>query len=62
MVAPWLPGESLLMASGTLAGGGLLNIYLLAPLMFAAAFLGDLCNYLIGRFIGRRLLDKPRRF
>lgn len=62
VVAPWLPGESLLIGSGTLAGGGLLNITLLAPLIFAAAFLGDLSNYLIGRFIGKHLLSKPRRW
>jgi membrane-associated protein len=62
VIAPWLPGESLLIGAGTLAGSGLLNIYLLAPLMFGAAFLGDLSNYLIGRFIGHRLTSKPRRF
>jgi membrane-associated protein len=62
VVAPFLPGESLLLTSGTLAGGGLLNIGLLAPLMFLAAFLGDVCNYLIGRFLGRHLLSKPRRY
>ncbi len=61
VVTPWLPGESLLMASGTLAGTGILNVLILAPLIFAAAFLGDVCNYLIGRFIGRHLLARPRR-
>jgi len=61
VVAPFLPGESLLLTSGTLAGAGILEIAVLAPLLFAAAFLGDVCNYLIGRFVGRRLLSKPRR-
>jgi membrane-associated protein len=61
VVAPFLPGESLLLSSGTLAGAGILEIVVLAPLLFGAAFLGDLCNYLIGRFVGRRLLSKPRR-
>ena len=61
VVAPWLPGESLLLTSGTLAGAGILEILVLAPLLFAAAFLGDLCNYGIGRLVGRRLLAKPRR-
>ena len=59
---PFLPGESLLLASGTLAGAGILDIVILAPLLFAAAFLGDVCNYSIGRFVGRRLLAKPRRY
>jgi membrane-associated protein len=61
VVAPFLPGESLLLASGTLAGAGVLEILVLAPLLFVAAFLGDTCNYLIGRFIGQRLLSKPRQ-
>ncbi|MEE4274723.1 MAG: VTT domain-containing protein [Thermoleophilia bacterium] len=62
VVTPWLPGESLLLTSGTLAGAEILNILVLAPLLFVAAFLGDVCNYLIGRFIGRHLLAKPRRY
>jgi membrane-associated protein len=62
VVAPFLPGESLLLTSGTLAGAEILEIAVLAPLLFAAAFLGDVCNYLIGRFVGRHLLSKPRRY
>ncbi len=62
VVTPWLPGESLLLTSGTLAGSDILNIFVLAPLLFGAAFLGDVCNYLIGRYIGRHLLSKPRRY
>ena len=38
MVTPLLPGESLLLTSGTLAGTEILNIGVLAPLLFAAAF------------------------
>jgi membrane-associated protein len=62
VVAPFLPGESLLLASGTLAGADVLHAAVLAPLLFTAAFLGDVCNYLIGRWIGRHLLSKPRRY
>ncbi len=62
VVTPWLPGESLLLTSGTLAGADILNILVLAPLLVAASFLGDVCNYLIGRFVGRHLLAKPRRY
>jgi membrane-associated protein len=61
VVTPWLPGESLLLTSGTLAGAEILNIFALAPLLFAAAFFGDVVNYLIGRFVGRHLVSKPRR-
>lgn len=62
VVTPWLPGESLLLTSGTLAGADILSILVLAPLLFGAAFAGDVCNYLIGRFVGRHLLAKPRRY
>ena len=61
VVAPFLPGESLLLASGTLAGAGVLHIVVLWPLLVGAAFLGDVVNYLIGRWIGRHLLSKPRK-
>ncbi len=62
VVMPFLPGESLLLTSGTLAGADVLNIAVLWPLLFLAAFLGDVVNYLIGRWLGRHLLSKPRRF
>ncbi len=62
VVTPFLPGESLLLTSGTLAGSELLNIAILAPVLFLAAFLGDVCNYAIGRVLGARLLSKPRRY
>lgn len=62
VIAPWLPGESLLIASASLAGSGYLNIYLLFPLLLVAAFLGDASNYLIGRFVGEKLTSKPRKY
>lgn len=62
VVAPFLPGESLLLASGTLAGAGVLDAAVLAPVLFVAAFLGDIVNYLIGRWIGGRLLARPRKY
>lgn len=61
VVLPFLPGESLLLTSGTLAGAGVLEILVLWPLLVGAAFLGDVVNYLIGRWIGRRLLARPRK-
>lgn len=61
VVAPFLPGESLLLTSGTLAGAGILHIAVLWPLLVGAAFLGDVANYLIGRWLGKHLLSKPRK-
>jgi membrane-associated protein len=62
VVMPFLPGESLLLTSGTLAGAGVLHIVVLWPLLVGASFLGDVVNYLIGRWLGERLLSKPRKY
>jgi membrane-associated protein len=62
VIAPFLPGESLLITSGALAGAKVLNIYILAPLFFVASTLGDFCNMLIGRYLGEWLLKRHSRF
>ena len=36
-----------------------LEINLLALILFAAAVLGDSCNYMIGHFFGRKLFNNP---
>lgn len=45
MVTPFLPGDSLLFATGALAALGKLNLPLLAGCYIAAATLGDAVNY-----------------
>lgn len=56
VVTPFLPGDSLLFATGALAAAGEgLNAPLLFGLLFAAAFLGNMVNYAIGRAIGPRV-------
>jgi membrane-associated protein len=52
VVAPYLPGDSLLFVAGTLAGAGYLNIEALIVILLAAAILGDTLNYWIGNRIG----------
>ncbi|NNM60145.1 MAG: DedA family protein [Legionellales bacterium] len=59
VVAPFLPGDSLLFAAGSLAAVGGLNPHLLVLLLFIAAVLGDNLNYFIGRFVGLRLFQRP---
>jgi membrane-associated protein len=49
---PFLPGDSLLFASGTLAALGAFNLPLLLGVFFAAAVIGDTVNYHIGKSIG----------
>ena len=55
VVTPFLPGDSLLFATGALAAQGVLNPWLAAGLLVAAAILGDGVNYAIGRSIGPRV-------
>ncbi|MCH7322843.1 DedA family protein [Solibacillus sp. MA9] len=52
VIMPFLPGDSLLFASGTLAALGAFNLYTLLIIFFAAAVLGDTVNYHIGHKVG----------
>ena len=55
VVTPFLPGDSLLFATGALAATGVLNAPLSAALLIAAAFSGNAVNYAIGRSIGPKV-------
>lgn len=57
---PFLPGDSLLFASGAFAAIGSFNIVFLLLLLWVAAFLGDTVNYWIGRFFGQQIIDHPK--
>jgi membrane-associated protein len=55
VVTPFLPGDSLLFAVGTLAAidtSGTLSAPIASGLLIIAAILGNSCNYAIGRWIG----------
>ena len=54
VVMPFLPGDSLLFATGALAAKGILNPWLAGVLLIAAAILGDAVNYAVGRYVGPR--------
>lgn len=63
VVTPFLPGDSLLFAAGTLAGlGEYLNVGVLFIVFAAAAILGDTANYWIGHYIGPRAFSGNVRF
>ncbi len=55
VVAPILPGDSLLFALGSIAALGALNLELLMILLCIAAIAGDTVNYAVGHFIGPRV-------
>jgi membrane-associated protein len=65
VVTPLLPGDSLLFAAGAIiAKIGVLNVWVLIPLLFLSAILGDHVNYFIGSRLGPAILtqDKTRFF
>ena len=57
VVMPFLPGDSLMFVVGAMCGLGLMNLPLSIALLWAAAVLGDQCNYSIGRYIGPRVFQ-----
>jgi membrane-associated protein len=62
VVTPFLPGDSLLFAIGAFAAKGAINIWLIVPLLTAAAIIGDSVNYAIGHYIGPRVFTDNIRF
>ena len=59
VIMPFLPGDSLLFASGALWAATGNNIFLLLFLCITAAVVGDNCNYFIGRNFSEYLKKKP---
>src|SRR3990167_1194445 len=65
VVMPFLPGDSLLFAAGSIAANqaNQLNMQLLAVSLIIASTLGNKVNYLFGRAIGPRVFStKGSRF
>jgi membrane-associated protein len=57
VVTPFLPGDSLLFATGALAATGTLSAPLAFGLMALAAFTGNAVNYAVGRAVGPRVFQ-----
>ena len=62
VIAPFLPGDSLLFAVGALSATGALDIYFSFLIIFIAAVLGDTVNYHIGKYIGPRVFKSKNSF
>jgi membrane-associated protein len=62
VVTPFLPGDSLLFATGALAAAGVLDLGLVLVLLSAAAIIGDNMNYWIGRSVGPRVFTQDSRW
>jgi membrane-associated protein len=61
VVTPFLPGDSLLFATGALAAAGVLDIVGVLSLLTVAAIVGDNTNYFIGRAVGPRVFTEHNR-
>ena len=59
VVTPFLPGDSLIFAAGSLASlaASALDPHILFLVFFSAAVLGDTLNYAIGHKVGPRVFD-----
>jgi len=63
IIAPFLPGDSLLFAVGSIAAlpGHPLNIVFVVILLIVASFLGDSTNYFVGLKLGGKIYEKNYR-
>ena len=62
VVAPFLPGDTLLFIGGAFCATGAMRVELLIILLIIAAATGDNLNYFIGRKIGRAVFTKNYRW
>lgn len=60
VVAPFLPGDSMLFVTGALTATGVLSPKILIPLLTLAAFLGYWFNYLVGKKLTAKVLEKKQ--
>src|SRR5262245_10025031 len=63
VITPFLPGDSLLFATGAIAAtsGGHLNVWIAFALLATAAILGDALNYSVGHFVGPKIFRAEDR-
>ncbi len=57
VVAPFLPGDSLIFIVGAFAALGHLNIFLIYIVLLVAAILGDTVNYWLGNKLGAKVFS-----
>ena len=62
VVAPFLPGDSLLFIAGAYCATEHFNIWTLCMGLLIAAVAGNTVNYFIGRWIGKRVFSSQSRW
>lgn len=61
VVTPFLPGDSLLFATGAIAAaGGPVNLPLIIGMLYAAAVSGDTMNYHIGHLLREKVIRREK--
>ena len=60
VVTPFLPGDSLLFATGTFAARGELELTVVLALLSVAAIAGDTINYWFGFLAGPKMLEREK--
>ena len=58
VVTPFLPGDSLLFAVGSIAAIGALDVAWVILILIAAAILGDTVNYSVGHYVGPKVFHE----
>lgn len=58
IIFTFLPGDSLIFVTGALASVKLLSLPLVFTLLLAAVIAGDMINYSIGKFLGKKIMKK----
>src|SRR5689334_2761182 len=62
VVTPFLPGDSLLFATGAICAveGSGLSVHAMAVTLFIAAVLGDMTNYMIGKYLAPKIFSSDK--
>jgi membrane-associated protein len=60
VITPFLPGDSLIFATGALAASGSLNLFIILVVLCLAAVTGDAVNYHIGHFLRNRVASHEK--
>ena len=58
VVTPFLPGDSLLFAVGSMAAIGALDVTWVMLILMVAAILGDTVNYSVGHYVGPKVFHE----
>ncbi len=62
VVTPFLPGDSLLFATGVLAGAGAMGYFEGMAVLLLAGATGDAVNYFIGRHVGPAIFKRNSKY